>query len=1087
MLHTFCSRSRETSEMRCKPKSHDFGYIWLSTSLFVLITLLTRQTTHAEPPRERQIEFFEQRIRPVLIEQCYKCHNSVGTDEGSLALDHREAIRRGGDSGAAVVAGQADKSLLIRAIRHEDDDLRMPQDGAKVDEEVVADLVKWINDGAADPRDKAPTAKQLAEATSWDAVRKRRMQWWSFQPPRKPQFPKVKRDDWSDHPVDRFVLARLGAAGLQPANRADRRTLMRRLTFALTGLPPTPEEIKAFLDDDSPRAYDTVVDRLLRSSRFGERWARHWMDWIRYAETHGSEGDPAIPHAWRYRDYLIRALNADISYEKLLREHVAGDLLGDPRINQELGINESALGIAQYRFVQHGFVPTDALDEQVRFTDNQIDVLSKAFMGLTVSCTRCHNHKFDALSQTDFYAWYGIMASCRPALITIDTPQKLATNKTELAALKAKIKQKLSAAWLESTGQISSRLTEQADKSWTDAIEKADKDNKHPLHAWSRLKAAEGKAFQQTWKELTDGWKVSVEKHRERPYPTRWDLAGNDFESWFGHGTGLNKRPSRPGGFHVLSDGDRIVAAILPAGVYTHLISTKHNGILTSPRFKFDMQKIYVRVAGDGDAKTRYVVQNYPRSGIVYPIQSLKGSHVRWVHWDTTYWNGDHGYLETSTAADQPVEANAGATRSWFGITEAVFVSAEQVARGEVPRDEMAEFVTPLFAAADTNTPASAQELAQLYQAALHTCVEAWAAGTMSDEQVRFLDVFVRSGLLPTRVTELPQLARLVKEYRRLEKEIPVPTRAPGILEADAFDQPLFVSGNHKQPGEPVARRFLESIDARPYQTHQSGRLELANDLAGADNPFTARVAVNRIWHHLFGRGIVATTDNFGRLGKPPSHPQLLDYLAVRFVEEDWSVKQMIRLLVTSETFQLSSRASADAEKFDAPNHLLSHFRVRRLEAEAIRDALLAVSGQLDNTMYGPGVSGGSPRRSIYVSVRRNSLDPLLSVFDAPEPHTTRGRRDATNVPAQSLTLLNDPFVIKQARSWADALMKDAVPVNDQQRLRRMLQAAFGREPTSAELEQSAQFLAELTSQNEQLWQDFAQCLFNFKEFIYVQ
>jgi hypothetical protein len=1004
------------------------------------------------PPRE----FFEARIRPVLAEHCYRCHNSSGTKKGRLALDHRAGLRLGGKSGPAIVPGRALDSLLIQAIRHEHPKLRMPKKGPKLSAAVVSDFVKWVDDGAVDPRDKPPTAAKLKAALSWESVRRLRMQWWSFRPVANPRPPE---DGQSSHPVDRFVLKRLSTAGLVPAPPAVRRTLLRRVTYALTGLPPTPEEILTFVGDESADAYESVVDRLIASPAFGERWARHWMDWLRYADSHGSEGDPAIPHAWRYRDYLIRAINADVPFDQLVREHIAGDLLPKPRIDRQRGVNESRLGTAQFRFVQHGFAPTDALEEQVRFTDNQIDVLSKAFLGLTVSCARCHDHKFDAIGQSDFYAMYGIFVSCRPATVTIDTPELLATNKTELEASKARIKKRLAAAWLAATGDVTAKLRG-SDKATRNLLAKARRDVKSPLHAWSRLSSVETGKFASTWKELVRQWSESRDRLRkQRANSSGWDLAGHDAAKWYSYGVGLTGERSLPGEFQVLPDGDRVVASVLPGGVYSHLLSSKHNGVLSSPRFLYDMKSIYVRVVGDGGAMARYVVRSYPRSGTVYPVHRIRGGKRRWVRWDATYWRGDWGYLELSTAADQAVEINTQATRSWFGITRAVFVSAEQEKNGPTPQDEAAEFVTPLFVGAASASPEDLAALEGVYTDALRSCVRAWKRGTMSDEQAEFLGFFVRSGLLPVSLGKLPELGKEVARYRRLEKEVPVPRRAPGILEAGPFDQPLLVQGDHKRPGKPVRRRFLAAIDARAYDTASSGRLELARDFVRPDNPLTSRVAVNRLWHHLFGRGIVATTDNFGRLGEKPTHPRLLDYLARRFVDSGWSIKKMIRLLVTSETFRTGSRGSPRAAEVDAPNHLLSHFRVRRLEAEAIRDALLAVTGQFDRTMYGPAVSGGSRRRSVYVRVKRNNLDPFLSTFDAPEPHTTRGRREATNVPAQSLTMLNDPFVIAQAGTWAGAILADTSLDSDRAKIQRMFVMAFGREPNAAEMRRSQEFL----------------------------
>ncbi|MGK0261375.1 MAG: hypothetical protein ACI8UD_000007 [Planctomycetota bacterium] len=1038
----------------------------LATLVPLLLTLAAALPgTATAASQSPQLAFFENRIRPVLAEHCYRCHNSSGTKKARLALDYRAGLRRGGASGPAMVVGNAAESLLIRAIRHQHPKLRMPKEGPKLSDAVVQDFEHWIDSGAADPRDEPPAATKLAATLNWDAMLRRRQQWWSFQPIASTKPPALTSVGQSPHPVDRFVVDSLRRAGLELAPRADRRTLLRRVTFALTGLPPTATEVMAFVADDSDNAYETVVDRLLNRPAFGERWARHWMDWLRYADSHGSEGDPNIPHAWRYRDYLIRALNADVPFDRLVKEHLAGDLLAEPRIDRERGINQSRIGTAQFRMVQHGYAPTDALEEQVRFTDNQIDVVFKAFMGLTVSCARCHDHKFDAIGQDDFYAIYGIFASCRPAMVTIDTPARLATNKTELVASKGRIQKGLAKAWLATTEHVINRLLA-PDAVMQGLLDKASEDDKNPLHAWARLAPVKPATFAGDWRQLVHTWRESrVRRNRLQANAVGWDLGGEDYAKWYPYGAGLTGKPTPAGGFRVLPDGDRVIDTLLPAGVYSHLLSSKHNGVLTSPRFSFDMKEIYVRVVGDGGARARYVVQNYPRGGTVYPIHHMDDGKSRWVRWDTSYWHGDHGYLELSTAADQAVEANTGATRSWFGITQAIMVSAEQQQRGERPVDEAADFVTPLFLALAETPPTSMAMLARGYAESLRTCIRAWQRATLSNEQARFLGFFVRDGLLPVTLRELEPLADEVANYRHLEEQVPIPRRAPGILETEPFDQPLFHKGDHKQPGKPVRRRFLAAIDESPYETTNSGRLDLANDFVRADNPLTARVAVNRLWHHLFGRGIVATTDNFGRLGDQPTHPELLDYLAKTLVDSGWSSKQMIRLLVTSQTFQANSSASNRATEVDPANRLGSHFRVQRLQAEAVRDAIIAVSGQIDRSMYGPAVAGDSRRRSVYVGVKRNSLDPFLSTFDAPAPHTTHGRRESTNVPAQSLTLLNDPFVIAQARNWADAILSDRSLHDDTARIQRMFLTAFGREASISEQQRCADFLTAITSQ----------------------
>ncbi len=427
----------------------------------------------------------------------------------------------------------------------------------------------------------------------------------------------------------------------------------------------------------------------------------------------------------------------------------------------------------------------------------------------------------------------------------------------------------------------------------------------------------------------------------------------------------------------------------------------------------------------------RLVLENYPRAiGLIYQANELDTTTPRWIRWDTRYWKGDWAFIEFATAADLPVEARTDAERSWF-------LAVEAVAHGD-------DWTPPIAktAAFDVNS--------------LRSAIDAWARDEATDEQSELLDRMIREGHLPNRLDALPDVAPLVAEYRRLEAEIPIPTRAPGVLEGSAFDQPLFARGDHKNPGKAVPRRFLEAFDARPYQPSGSGRLELAGSLGDLKNPLVPRVVVNRLWHHLFGVGIVATPDNFGRMGEPPSHPELLDELAARFIADHGSLKKMIRWMVTSKTYQQASTATQASLEHDPTNALLSHFPVRRLEAEPIRDAILAVSGTLDERKYGPDESGAGTRRGVYVRVRRNDLDPFLHVFDAPEPLSTRGRRDTTNVPAQSLTLLNDDWVRDQTRRWAERI---ATVADDHDAIRTMFESALGRPPSASEVNAALRFL----------------------------
>jgi len=1042
----------QRSRQRGYAEDWEEGISGIRFFFFILVAVLGSVTVTAEKPE--QIEFFETRIRPVLAQECYECHNSQGDAEGGLVLDHRKSLLAGGDQGPAIVPGNPDRSLLIQAIRHDRDDLEMPSAAPKLDAAIIQDFEQWVRMGAPDPRDHPPTDEELAADTDWSAVMQRRKSWWSFQPISNPDPPAI---DTVSHPVDRFIRNRLNEAGLKPAAPAEPQVLLRRLSFALTGLPPTEQQIDRFMQlrDPTP-AVDQLIDELLDSPHLGERWARHWMDWIRYAESHGSEGDPRIENAHLYRDYLIRALNEDVPYDQLVREHVAGDLLAEPRLNHELAINESLIGTAHWRMVFHGFAPTDALDEKVRFTDDQINVFSKAFLGLTVSCARCHNHKFDAISQADYYALFGILGSTRPGRKAVDLPARQATNVSELVELKTTIRTAIADAWMDAADDVVNRLSNDRDL-WKDADQPSS-----PMHLLHLVKrdAPDPQAFAGAWEKRVRQWEAyqdSLTAYRRTEYPFE-----ADFSKWYRQGIGLDGQPSAPGDFSIRSTGDRALLGIYPAGVYSHLISQKHPARLTSPDFRLQGKNtLWLRVTGGGSAMARYVVQNYPRRGTVYPVEEFKSddgkSEWQWLRYDVDYWAGDEIHIELAAARDAPLLTQP-SDRSWFGIRDAVLVP-----EGGTPPVEPRDFLGPIFAAAEKSQPESLADLKAIFMQSLTTSVKAWAQGEVDDGVASFLNGCLEDGLLPNNLQELGPAKALIRRCRELENEIPIPTRVPTLAEWQAHDQSLFDRGNHKKPLAPVPRRFLEAIDARPYRTGLSGRLELADDLLRDDNPLTRRVIVNRVWHHLFGRGMVPSVDNFGRMGEKPSHPDLLDYLATRFVEDGWSLKKLIRLIVTSETWQQDSKPSPLARETDPENRLFSHFNVRRLDAESIRDSLLAAAGNLDRKLYGPPVDGRVNRRSVYVQVIRNRLDPFLSTFDAPVPFATKGRRDVTTVPAQSLALFNDPFVLGLASRVANS-------IGDRHELicttwRRLL----GRDPSPREQTQAARLVADLQDKYAEL------------------
>ncbi|QDT10318.1 DUF1553 domain-containing protein [Stieleria marina] len=1030
-----------------------------------------------------EIEFFEQRIRPVLVEQCYECHNTSETAEAELSLDYHDALRQGGESGTLLPKDPAD-SLLLKVLKHEIEGLEMPEGGEKLDDDVIADFEKWMSMGAPDPRSEPPTEDELASSTSWPVIREKRKQWWSFQPIIRPEIPAAKSNAENsnaensnaensnaarDHAIDRFVQAKMEASGLVPAGRAERSVLARRLSFALVGLPPTPASIAQFVDDPSQGAYEKYVDRLLNSDHFGERWARHWMDWIRYAESHGSEGDPRIAGAHHYRDYLIRALNDDVPYDEMVREHIAGDLLDTPRINDQLGINESQLATAHWRMVFHGFAPTDAMEEKMRFTDDSVNVFSKAFLGLTVSCARCHDHKFDAISQADYYALFGIVGSTRPARAAIDSPDRLNRNRESLAALKSQIRDKIATSWLDLVS---------SDDELLDAISQ-DKARLTPVAKFFQS-LREADDFPAAWQRLSAN--VAASSNTEQSEAVRhWDLSQPvDHKAWFAYGNGTVDQASPAGEFTIAEAGELVVRDILPSGVFSHLLSDKHAAVFTSPSFPLDDEyDLWLRVDGDGAAISRFVVQDYPRNGTVFPFTKLNQKEQpgwRWQKYDLSYWKGDDIHIEMATANDSAILVQ-GKDRSWFGIRDAVVVPKNTPWNSDLNK----EWLQPILKRAEADSPTSMVEFAGLLRRSIRDAVAAWQRKDLSDAEAILLDQCVKSGILANTLESLEKVEPLVQRYRQLESVIPVPRRAPALAEWAGADQPLYLRGDHKQPVEKVPRRFLEAFDGTPYQSKLSGRRELAASVLNESNPLTSRVIVNRIWHHLFGRGIVGTNDNFGRLGETPTHPELLDYLASEFrSSDDWSIKSMIRRIVTSDTWCQDAVSSAPAKTIDPTNKFYSHWSVTRLEAEAIRDAVLSVAGKLDAGMYGQAVAGKSSRRSVYVKVIRNALDPFLATFDAPVPFSSKGRRDVTNVPAQSLLMMNDSFVLDAARKFSGRSFKQDAIDDDRQRVGWLWREALGRRPTDEEIQSAIAFVesssamyGEMTEHRRQLQSDF--------------
>ena len=950
----------------------------------------------ASAKADEPAEFFEQKIRPLLAERCAKCHGDAkatkGKDpKGGLRTDGRAALLKGGDNGPAVVPGDLTKSKLIEAVRYANTDLQMPPDGKLSDAE-IKDLETWVKGGAVWPNDTS-----TVEVKSGFDLSKRKAEHWCWMPVQAAAVPV----NTGSTPVDRFLLAKLNQNNLKPSPAASKPVWLRRVTFAITGLPPTAKELKDFELDLTPEAFATVADRLLASPHFGERWGRHWLDLVRYAESRGHEFEPDIANAFQFRDYVIRALNADVPYDQFVREQLAGDVLPKPRLNSKTGVNESLIGSGFWHLGEEVHSPVDIRQDQADRFDTRIDAVSKAFLGLTVACARCHDHKFDAISTKDYYALYGVIEGSAYRQARFDGWEVNRKVAAELAKLR-----EATAKELAEKVEVSRILANVSPTAWKG---KADivVDYAAPNAPWLPDDVSFGNGPRRAGSLVIRTGKPRVEPYAAAVFDPFW--------------AGLKTSGESAADYGPLGKTNRVGFSI------------------RTPNFVLTKKNLYYLVRGGGTAYAAingHTILAGPLHGSIL-LGIPNADEYRWVGHSVAGYVGQRLHVELS--AD---------SRTDFAV--AMVVQAD-----EPPGMPPVEFKM-------SNTP------------------DAEAIKTIS--------------------------AKVAEAEKLLAKEVKWESRiALAQWDGTPVDETVFVRGNPRTPGTVVPHRSLEALAGTEALQHStgSGRLELAYQWTDPkQNPFASRIAVNRVWHHLFGRGIVPTPDNFGLLGEPPTHPELLDHLAAEFVADGWSIKRLIRKLVLTEAYRMSSDGDPAADKADPTNALLHKFRVKRLEGEAIRDAMLAVSGRLDPKLEGKSVpifltpfldgrgrpgSGpidGNGRRSIYLAVRRNFLSPFLLAFDTPIPFSTVGRRQVSNVPAQALILLNDPFVNGQAEVWAKAVL--AKPGTTGERIDAMYISAFGRPPTAVERETCAEFLKG-QEKDAKAWADLGHMLFNVKEFIYIR
>lgn len=859
-----------------------------------------------EPPSKQGVEYFEKHIRPILVEHCYECHSAKDV-KGGLRLDHREAVLLGGDSGPALVAKEPDKSLLLEAVSYKNRDLQMPPKNPLPPSHVEL-LREWIAMGAPDPRE-APTTPAIASPMGMSIEEGRRF--WSMQPIANPTVPRLAPEsssEWIRTPIDAFLLEAMTHQGLTPTAPADKRSLIRRATYDLIGLPPTPEEIATFLDDESPDAFDRVVDRLLQSPEYGIRWGRHWLDVARYADSNGLDENLAYGTAWRYRDYVVDSFNRDKPIDRFIIEQLAGDLLPDANVETRIGTGFLVLGAKVLAEPDREKLMMDTIDEQ-------IDTMGKALLGMTLGCVRCHDHKFDPIKQTDYYGLAAIFKSTKTfgdtnfgaikhwnehVLATADELAKIKEVDAQIAAkqkvandFKAKAFQALRT---KTRGLAAKYLAAAASIAPTATLPEIEVVAK-PLDLHPRI---------------LHHCRRHLEFHREDPFFRKWhELAAQD-----------------------------------PSQIESH----------------------YASLFQEADAAWEEAKKNDPK------VTKLEQPHLE----------------EARLALADPSGFLAIPAKPSFALDEETFAEYDKLA-----------------------------------------------------DEARILESF--------------------------SPDIP---SAMGVREGNTVGAiPLHIRGSHRNLGAPIARQLPEAISsphARPiFPRTESGRLQLAQWIASDQNPLTARVFVNRIWGWHFGQAIVPSTENFGVLGDRPSHPELLDWLARYCIEMGWSTKQLHRMIMTSSAYQSSVLRSPNMRERDPENRWLASFPSHRLDAEQIRDSILAVSGQLDRSHNGKSVplrnrqfvfdhtsidhtKYDSVRRAIYLPVIRNNLYVHFEQFDFPDPTMPTGHRQTSTVAPQALQFLNSEWIMNAAQALARDLEAN------QQDIDRQIVAAFisilGREPSPQEM-----------------------------------
>jgi cytochrome c553 len=1055
-----------------------------------------------------QIEFFEKKVRPVLVEHCFECH-SEKKQKGGLRLDSRASAVKGGEFGPAIVPGTPEKSLLVEAVSYANEDMQMPPK-KKLSDAQIQDLTAWVKLGAPWPgqhrADPAPVA--AGGGKSGPLFTPEQKAFWSFQPIKERELPAVKNEGWPKNEIDRFILARLEAAGLQPAPAADKRSLIRRATFDLIGLPPTLAEIEAFVADDSPDAFAKLIDRLLASPHYGEKWGRHWLDVARYGDSNGMDVDHAMANAWRYRDYVVNAFNTDKPFDRFVHEQLAGDLLpssDDARAESERLVATGFLSLGPKVLAE-----LDTEKKRMDIIDEQIDTVGRAFMGLTLGCARCHDHKFDPLPTADYYSLAGIFKSTR----TIEAANKRVSTWIERplgtpaeAAKHRELSAKVTAAQ-EQLDQFRAK---------TDANVRAQARARSPEYLLAATRRVHRQKLSGATK--TEPGVVVIEAEDFVSGNVRIDRTdfGKDIgvirttENYPDHAEYDIKVPVA-GQYQLelryASKEPRPVQLVLNGDLVTHTARGNVAG-----------ESAAGKVTGDWTPQA----QQWETAG-VFPFKA--GANTLQIKREGPLPLLDK--LLVGPPSAEPHGPRLGAADARPGGYDTRELSAEflkgwaEALKKQHPASPLAGWQKVI---AEAGEDGPTLEDARRFIARV-SGTEGESGAARADEAPAFLawlnDEKDGPFALPKdseKLYDVAAFSELKKQREALSKlkdAVPQLPMAVAVEEGEIADQPVLVRGNHQNPAEIVPRRMLRVIageEQTPVGPGESGRLQLARWLTAPEHPLTSRVFVNRVWLWHFGEGLVRTPDNFGLKGDKPVLDDLLDWLALRFQHDGWSVKKLHRLIMLSSAYQMSTVVEPEVVRADPENRFVSRFRPRRLDAEEIRDAMLAVSGQLNlaiggsimemkNRTYAAGgnipktarnlLHFDSPRRGIYLPVIRTSAYEMFDVFDFPSNGMITGQRPRTTVVLQALFMMNSDFAQTAASHLRDLLKAET---DDSRRVVVAYQRALQRAPSPAEVQASLEFversastLAEAGEKDPaaKSWQLFCQALLASNEFLYV-